>query len=84
MGWLAACGELIGSTSAAFVKTKEKLQRQEICEATDFYPDETKQFIAKSLAECSPLSTDLTQWDRKSTEFNLGRNSLLFWFFASN
>lgn len=75
MGWMTACGELIGSASAAFVKTKAKLDQQEICEATDFCPDETKQFIAKSLSDCAPSSTDLTWWGRKSTEFNLGRNS---------
>ena len=71
MGWIGACG------GAAFVKTKAKLEQQEICEATDFCPDETKQFIAKSLADCAPSSIDLTWWGRKSTEFNLGRNSYL-------
>jgi len=77
MGWMSACGELIGSAGAAFVKTKARLEQQEICEPTDFCPDETKQFIAKSLADCAPSSTDLTWWGRKSTEFQLGQNSYL-------
>lgn len=77
MGWVTACGELIGSACVAFVKTKAKLEQQEICEPTDFCPDETKAFISKTLANCAPSSTDLTWWGRKSTEFNLGRNSYL-------
>jgi len=75
MGWLGGCGEFIGSASSAFWRTQAKLQKQEVCEATDFCPDETKQFIAKSLADCAPSSKDLTWWGRRSTEFNLGRNS---------
>ena len=74
MGWMVACGELIGSATAAFVKTKAKLERQEMCEATDFCPEETKQFVAKTLGSCTPSSNDLTWWGRKITEFNLGRN----------
>ena len=74
MGWFGACGELIGSASAAYVRTRAKLKRQDMCEATDFCPEETKQFVAKSLGNCVPASTDLTWWGRKATEFNLGRN----------
>lgn len=77
MSWIGSCGEFFGSASAAFIKTKAKLEQREICEATDFCPDETKQFIAKTLAKCAPSSTDLTWWGRKSTEFNLGQNSYL-------
>jgi hypothetical protein len=74
MVWVGACGEFIGSAGAAFVKTKAKLEQQEICQATDFCPEETKQFVSKSLAKCQPSTTDLTWWGRRITEFNLGRN----------
>lgn len=36
MGWIGACGELIGSAGAAFIKTKARLEQQEMCQATDF------------------------------------------------
>jgi len=74
MGWLSTCGEVIGSATAAFVKTSAKLKQKELVESTDFCPDETKQFISKSLESCRPASDDLTLWGRKLTEFNLGRN----------
>lgn len=74
MGWISICGEFIGSASAAFVKTKAKLEQQEVCKATDFCPDETKHFIAKSLAECAPSNIDLTRWGRITTEHNLKKN----------
>ena len=67
MGWLGTCGEFIGSATSAFVKTKAKLEKQEVCEATDYCPDETKKFIERTLADCKPSSTDLTWWGSKST-----------------
>lgn len=74
MGWFSACGELVGSATAAYVRTSAKLKQKELVESTDFCPDETKQFISKSLESCAPVSTDLTWWGRKITEYNLGRN----------
>ena len=60
MGWLSTCGELMGSATAAFVRTSAKLKQKELVESTDFYPDETKQFISKSLENCRPTREDLT------------------------
>lgn len=77
MGWLGTCGEFFGSAIAAFVKTTAKLKKEEVCEANDFCPEVTKQFVARSLADCTPSSNHLTWWGRKLTEFNLGRNDYL-------
>jgi len=73
MGWFAACGELVGSATAAYFRTSAKLNKKEL-ESSDFCPDETKQFIARSLESCKPASEDLTWWGRKITEYNLGKN----------
>ena len=74
MGWFSSCGELIGSATAAFVQTSAKLKQKELVESTDFCPDETKQFISKTLESCRPVNKDLTWWGRKSTELYLSRN----------
>jgi hypothetical protein len=74
MGWFVVCGEFMGSAAASFVLTSAKLKQKELVESTDFCPDETKQFIAKSLESCRPANKDLTWWGRRITEFNLGRN----------
>ena len=74
MGWISACGELIGSATSAFIRTSTKLKQKELVESSDFCPDETKQFISKSLEGCRPASKYLTWWGRKTTQFNLGRN----------
>ena len=70
MGWFSACGEFIGSATAAFVRTSAKLKQKEVAESTDFCPDET----SKSLESCHPASKDLTWLGRKMTEYNLGKN----------
>lgn len=79
MGWFSFCGEFVGSATAAYVRTSVKLEQKELVESTDFCPDETKQFISKTLESCRPANKDLTWWGRKITEFNLGRND----YFAS-
>lgn len=79
MGWFSACVEFVGSAGAAYVRTSAKLKKKELVESNDFCPDETKQFISKSLESCHPASTDLTWWGRKITEYNLGKND----FFGS-
>ena len=72
MGWCRVCGEIAGSAVAAFIKTSAKLKQKEL--VTDFCPDETKQFISKTLESCRPVNKDLTWWGRKSTELYLSRN----------
>lgn len=74
MGWFGVCGELMGSAAATFVRISAKLKQKELTESNDFWPDETKQFILKSLKSCRPASKDLTWWGRKIKEFNLVRN----------
>jgi hypothetical protein len=75
VGWVSFCSEFFGSAFASYAATKSRLERQDMCQADDFCPYETKHFIAKTLEDCSPSSLDLTLWGRKSTEFHLGRNS---------
>ena len=74
MGWFSVCGEFVGSATAAYVRTSVKLKKKELVESNDFCPDETKQFISKTLQSCEPASTDLTWWGRRITEYNLGKN----------
>jgi len=79
MGWCSTCGEFFGHYIASYTATRAKLNQQGLVEKNDFCPNETKQFIAKSLKSCDPSSQDLTWWGRRVTEFNLGRND----YFAS-
>ena len=67
MGWISACGEFLGSAMTAFIRTKAKLNKEELLGSNDFCPDETKQFVSKSLGSCHPVTIDLIWWGRKVT-----------------
>jgi hypothetical protein len=73
--WVA---EFFGSFTASYIKTSARLKKQEIMESsTDFCPEETKQFISKSLEACRPVSKDLTWLGRTITKYNLDKNNYL-------
>lgn len=69
---IAWIGEFLGTAYASYSTTKTKLDIAD--KSKDFWPDETKLFIMKSLGDCAPASDHLTKLGRFKTRLNLQRN----------